>query len=51
VKLLLDTHAFIWAATLDENLSSEARKLLLDNDNELFFSTASLWEMAIKTSL
>jgi len=51
MRLLLDTHTFIWAATLDENLSSKARKLLLNNDNELFLSTASIWEMAIKTSL
>ncbi|MDX8392233.1 MAG: type II toxin-antitoxin system VapC family toxin, partial [Mariprofundaceae bacterium] len=51
MKLLLDTHTFIWAATLDENLSSKAKELLLDNDNELFLSTASIWEMAIKTSL
>jgi len=51
MRLLLDTHALIWAATLDERLSSKARKLLLDNDNELFLSTASIWEMAIKTGL
>ncbi len=51
MRLLLDTHTFIWAATLDERLSSKAKQLLLDSDNELFFSTASIWEMAIKTSL
>jgi len=51
MRLLLDTHTFIWAATLDERLSAKARTLLLDNDNELFLSTASIWEMAIKTSL
>lgn len=51
MRLLLDTHTFIWAATLDERLSSKAETLLLDNDNELFLSTASIWEIAIKTSL
>jgi len=51
MRLLLDTHTFIWAATLDERLSSKAKTLLLDSDNELLLSTASIWEMAIKTSL
>jgi len=51
MRLLLDTHTFIWAATLDERLSEKARTLLLDSGNELFVSTASIWEMAIKASL
>jgi len=51
MRLLLDTHTFIWAATLDEKLSPKARKLLLESNNELFFSTASIWEMAIKSSI
>ncbi|MBN4073220.1 type II toxin-antitoxin system VapC family toxin [Mariprofundus ferrooxydans] len=51
MKLLLDTHTFIWAATLDEKLSPAARELFLDSDNELFLSTASIWEMAIKSSI
>jgi len=48
---LLDIHAFIWSATLDERLSTKARGLLLDSDNELFLSTASIWEMSIKSSI
>ncbi|MFQ5345782.1 MAG: type II toxin-antitoxin system VapC family toxin [Mariprofundus sp.] len=51
MRLLLDTHTFIWAATLDDRLSPNARDLLLDSDNELFLSTASIWEMAIKSSI
>lgn len=51
MRLLLDTHTFIWAATLNDRLSSKARDLLLDSDHELFLSTASIWEMAIKTSI
>jgi len=51
MKLLLDTHTFIWAATLDERLSPKARESLLNSDNELFLSTASIWEMAIKSSI
>jgi len=51
MKLLLDTHTFIWAAALDTRLSPKARCLLLDGENELFLSTASIWEIAIKTSI
>jgi len=51
MRMLLDTHTFIWAATLDDRLSPKARSLLLDSDNELFLSTASVWEMAIKSSI
>ncbi len=51
MRLLLDSHAFIWAATLDERLSPKAKALLLDEGNDLFLSAASIWEMAIKTSL
>ena len=51
MRLLLDTHAFIWAATRDERLSEAAKALFLDSNNELYLSTASIWEMAIKTSI
>jgi PIN domain nuclease of toxin-antitoxin system len=51
MKLLLDTHLLIWAAGFPERMSGEARELLADTDNELFFSAASLWEVAIKSGL
>lgn len=51
MKLLLDTHVLLWAAGAPEQLPTEARKLLEDPRNELFFSAASLWEVAIKRSL
>ena len=51
MKLLLDTHVLIWAAGLPDRLSAEARALIADADNELFFSAASLWEIAIKSGL
>jgi PIN domain nuclease of toxin-antitoxin system len=51
VKLLLDTHVVIWAAGFPERLSAEARELIADTDNELVFSAASLWEIAIKSTL
>ncbi|HSP34021.1 MAG TPA: type II toxin-antitoxin system VapC family toxin [Thermoanaerobaculia bacterium] len=51
MKLLLDTQLLLWAAGQPERLSSRARKLLNDADNELLFSAASLWEITIKTTL
>lgn len=51
MKLLLDTHLLLWAAGEPERLSKDARLLISANDNELFFSTASLWEIAIKRGL
>jgi PIN domain nuclease of toxin-antitoxin system len=51
VKLLLDTQILLWAAGQPEHLSRAARKLLQDSDNELLFSAASLWEIAIKRGL
>jgi PIN domain nuclease of toxin-antitoxin system len=51
VKLLLDTHLLLWAAGEPELLSAAARKLIHDPENELLFSAASLWEIAIKRSL
>ena len=51
MKLLLDTQLLLWAAGQPERLSAAARKLLNDPRNELLFSAASLWEVAIKSSL
>jgi PIN domain nuclease of toxin-antitoxin system len=51
MKLLLDTHVLIWAAGFPERMSAEARDLVADAENELFFSAASLWEVAIKSAL
>lgn len=51
MKLLLDTQLLLWAAGQPERLSKLARKLLNDPQNELVFSAASLWEVAIKSSL
>jgi PIN domain nuclease of toxin-antitoxin system len=51
VKLLLDTHIVLWPALQPNRLSAAARKLLNDPRNELFFSAASLWEIAIKKAL
>ena len=51
MKLLLDTQILLWAAGQPERLSAAARKLLNNPRNELLFSAASLWEIAIKSSL
>jgi len=51
VRLLLDTHTFLWFIGGDAALSPYARQLIEDRTNERLLSIASLWEMAIKVSL
>lgn len=51
MKLLLDTHLLLWAAGAPDRLPAAARSSLQDPSNILLFSTASLWEIAIKRSL
>ena len=51
MRLLLDTHILLWALTDDPRLSPRVRGLLLDPQNEVYFSVASIWEIAIKRSL
>ncbi len=51
MKLLLDTHLLLWAAGQPERLPPTAHALLEDPRNELLFSAASLWEIAIKRGL
>ena len=51
MKLLLDTHVLLWAAGQPERLPPAARALLDDPRNEPIFSSASLWEIAIKSGL
>lgn len=51
MKLLLDTHLLLWAAESVERVPSDARALMADPENELLFSAASLWEIAIKRGL
>ena len=51
MKFLLDTHVLLWAAGEPKRLSKAVRSLLEDADNELPFSAASLWEVAIKSAL
>jgi PIN domain nuclease of toxin-antitoxin system len=51
MKLLLDTHLLLWAAGEPRRFSKSARTLIGNPDNELLFSAASLWEVAIKRRL
>lgn len=51
MKLLLDTHLLLWAAAEPDRLSADALALIGAPENELFFSAASLWEIAIKRGL
>ena len=51
MKLLLDTHIFIWWADEPEKLSPTVLSALEDNGNELLVSVASVWEMQIKVQL
>ena len=51
MKFLLDTHLLLWTAGDPKRLSAKARKLINEPTSELFFSAASLWEIAIKRGL
>jgi PIN domain nuclease of toxin-antitoxin system len=51
VKVLLDTQLLLWAAGQPERLPVAARRIIDDDRNQLMFSAASLWEVAIKSGL
>jgi len=51
MKFLLDTHLLLWAAGAPEKLPATALAEIENTDNELLFSAASLWEVAIKRGL
>ena len=46
--LLLDTHAYVWALTAPDRLSSRARSAIEQPSNAVLVSAATVWEMAIK---
>lgn len=50
MKILIDTHIFIWYVQDSEKLIDSATRPINDSRNEILFSTASIWEMAIKQS-
>lgn len=48
MKLLLDTHVILWALDDNPKLSCKARDLIMDMENDIYYSTASVWETTIK---
>ena len=48
MNLLLDTHILIWALNDDPRLSEKARNLILDENNAIYYSSVSIWEISIK---
>ncbi len=51
MRLLLDTHAFLWWIADDTRLSGRARELIADSANDVYFSVASGWEIVVKAGL
>ncbi len=51
MRILLDTHMLLWATTAPERLPKTAQSVIEDWRNTLFFSTVSIWEIAIKSDL
>ncbi|MBT9171804.1 MAG: Ribonuclease VapC22 [Syntrophomonadaceae bacterium] len=51
MRILLDTHAFLWWISDAQQLSQKARQIIGNGENTLFLSAASGWEIAIKTRL
>ncbi len=51
MKLLLDTHTFLWFGENSKHLPTKTRKMMEDSSHTLHLSIASLWEIAIKMSL
>ncbi len=51
MRLLLDTHVFLWYISADMRLSAELREAIRDPANEVHLSAASIWEAVIKFAL
>jgi PIN domain nuclease of toxin-antitoxin system len=51
VKLLLDSHTWLWMLAAPERLTANVRSLLADTNNQIFVSVASVWEVRIKHAL
>jgi PIN domain nuclease of toxin-antitoxin system len=51
MNLLLDTHIFLWFVNDDPRLSDRLKDLIENEDNIIYVSVASIWEMSIKHNL
>ncbi len=48
MRILIDSHVYVWAVLDNPRLSAHASRILRSDEHELFFSLASLWELSIK---
>jgi PIN domain nuclease of toxin-antitoxin system len=51
MRLLLDTHIFLWLISDDVSLSDGFRRAIVDSDNEVYLSVVSVWEVTVKHQL
>lgn len=51
MKYLLDTHIILWWLTEPEKITPKTRKIISDKNNQIYTSSVSFWEMAIKKSI
>lgn len=51
MKYLMDTHIVLWMSLADKSLSKSIKKVIETEENEIFMSMASIWELGIKISL
>ena len=51
MKVLVDTHTFLWDIIADHRSSAKAKQMLRSDEHELIFSLVSLWEIAIKIKI
>lgn len=48
MKYLLDTHIILWALINDKKLSKDVKEIIKDNNNQIYYSTVSTWEVELK---
>jgi PIN domain nuclease of toxin-antitoxin system len=51
LRVLLDTHLLLWSVANSRKLSKPAKAFILDPQNEVYYSAASIWEVSIKSGL
>ncbi len=51
MRILLDTHIFLWFISGDTRLSTDVRDAIRDPDNEVYLSSVSIWEIIVKYQL
>jgi len=51
MRVLLDTHILLWAIAGSDKLSDKAKDVINSKDNDIYYSTASIWEVSIKHSI